>query len=267
MTKPYVLITLLLLILWGCQSDSGSDDPHNPVGPTKTLDVPGTYQTIQAAIDDADNGDIVRVAAGRYTENLVVDSKDISLRGAGIEQTIISGAVYINKSSETSFEGFTVQDGGLHVRESSVRISGNALTASPIAGLWLESCDNAVISDNAISDNAKEGILVDDSNGVIGSNTITHNATDGVVINNASPTLQNNTIFSNGRDGISVRGFTYYAAPLLLANRIHDNGGASNYDIICFGADTNPTGSGNLFGDCINCAECDTFGNPITYMD
>jgi len=94
-----------------------------------------------------------------------------------------------------------------------------------------------------------------------------HNATDGIVINNSSPTLLNNTVVLNGRDGISIRGFTFYSAPLLLGNVAYDNGNESNYDVICFGGDTNPTGSGNKFDSCINCAECRSFEDPPTYQD
>ena len=254
----------------GCDSDSNLDSRSfqtSPVGPTATLDVPGTYASIQAAINAAGNGDFIRVAAGVYSENILIDSKNFSLRGAGIGQSIILGSVRIYDTSETSFEGFTVKGGGIHVRNSPVRITGNEIIDSPSAGLWLENCFNVVISDNIIRNNGKEGILVDDSSGVIGSSTVADNKTDGIVINNSSPTLLDNTVTSNARDGIAIRGFISLSAPLLLANVIRENGGASNYDIICFGGDTNPTGTGNTFDRCINCEECRSFGNPMTYQD
>jgi len=87
------------------------------------------------------------------------------------------------------------------------------------------------------------------------------------VLNNSSLIVLGNTITFNQRDGISIRGFTCCSSPELLENIIRDNGGASNYDIICFGGNVNPTGVGNIFDQCMNCAECRSFGEPLTYRD
>lgn len=268
--KRFLIVLLLFVALHiGCDSDSNIDSQSYqtaPVGPTNTFDVPGTYTTIQEAINAAGSSDFIRVDAGLYSENIQIGSKNFSLRGAGMGETIIQGTVTIENSSETSFEGFTVKEGGIHAKKSSVRISGNEIIDSPGAGVWLESCSNIIISGNTVSNNGKEGIVVDDSNGVIGSNNVTQNATDGIVINNASPTIMHNSVGLNGRDGISIRGFTFQSAPLLLGNYIYENGNQSNYDIICFG-DTNPTGYGNVLDRCLNCAECRSFENPATYQD
>ena len=45
-----------------------------------TLKVPGSYATIQAAIDAASSGDTIKIAKGRYTENIVID-KRLTIRG------------------------------------------------------------------------------------------------------------------------------------------------------------------------------------------
>jgi len=267
-----LFIVLLLFVVFGvgCDSDSKTDSqsyPLLPVGPTRTLDVPEMYSSIQEAIKAAGTGDFIRVAAGVYSENILIDSKSFSLRGAGKGLTIIDGLVEIFNSREISIEGFTVKGGGIHVRNSPVRITGNEIIDNPGVGLWLEGCFNVIISDNVINNNEREGILVDDSAGVIGSTEVMHNKADGIVVNNSSPGIVGSRIISNGRDGVSIRGFKYYSSPELVENIIRDNGGVSNYDIICFGGNTNPTGGGNIFDRCINCAECRSFDNPITYQD
>jgi hypothetical protein len=45
--------------------------------------VPGTYSTIQAAVNAALSGDTIIVAAGIYDEQVVIDGKNLTLKGAG----------------------------------------------------------------------------------------------------------------------------------------------------------------------------------------
>ena len=53
------------------------------------MNVPGTYPTVQAAIDAASIGDTVDVATGTYNEDVTLKS-GICLEGAGVDQTNIS---------------------------------------------------------------------------------------------------------------------------------------------------------------------------------
>lgn len=264
---------LLLVVMLGiasCDSESHLHErlfPNSPTGATKTLYVPEQYTTIQAAINEADPGDFVRVAAGVYRENLMMKSKQFGLRGAGKGQTIIHGTLTIDESVEVSIEGISVRDGGIHAKKSSLKLTGNEIIHNPGTGLWLEECIAITISNNVIEHNGREGILVDSSHGSIGNNSIRYNVMDGVVVNNASPGLVVNRISLNGRDGLSIRGFSYNASPHLVQNTIQDNGGVSNYDIVCFGGNANPTGVGNIFNQCANCAECRSFDDPVTYLD
>ena len=55
----------------------------------RTVGTGGDFQTIQAAINAATNGDTIEIAAGTYREQVTVTGKDITLHGAGSGQTII----------------------------------------------------------------------------------------------------------------------------------------------------------------------------------
>lgn len=75
--------------------------------------VPKEFATIQAAIDSAENGDIVCVGAGVYNEDVIVN-KEIRLSGKGAGKTIINGqgriwpgTVYIT-AKNVVVEGFFI---------------------------------------------------------------------------------------------------------------------------------------------------------------
>ena len=66
-----------------------------PAAAEAELEVPSAeFPTIQSAIDGASAGDVIRVAAGTYTENIWIadnDAANISVIGAGPGKSIIDG--------------------------------------------------------------------------------------------------------------------------------------------------------------------------------
>ena len=80
-----------------CEIASGSAADSNANGipdSCETLQVPSQYPTIQAAIDAVGPGTprIVAVAAGTYNESFALNGKDVVVRGAANNATILSGA-------------------------------------------------------------------------------------------------------------------------------------------------------------------------------
>lgn len=87
--------------------------PNSPVGAEQeVIRVPGDHSTIQKAIEAADPGDIIQVAAGTYKENLRI-TKSLRLRGEGPDKTIVSkdGTVVFINAPNVEFQGFSVRDG------------------------------------------------------------------------------------------------------------------------------------------------------------
>jgi len=156
---------------------------HMPI----TINVPGDYATIQAAIDVAESTDTVLVEPGIYTENIAFPATNnlrlISLYGP--ETTIIdgdaSGSVMIfnntgSLDSSTIIQGFTLRNGGNVIRGGGIAlqvdspkflnciITGNVATSQG-GGVYayqsdavFESCQ--ILNNNAFSEGG--GVYAED---------------------------------------------------------------------------------------------------------
>jgi hypothetical protein len=98
----------------------------------QTVDVPGDFATIQAAIDAAPAGEmrIVSVAAGTFNERIAFNGKPVVVRGAGAGQTVITGAGVGGES--LSVVRFTGGEPAIAALER-VAVRGGA-TGSPFPG-------------------------------------------------------------------------------------------------------------------------------------
>jgi hypothetical protein len=117
--------------------DCNDRNPNIKHGCTWTLNVPGDYDTIQEAIDAANEGDTVMVADGTYYENISFKGKAITLRSKnGAGSTIIDGnangsvvSFVDNEDTDSVLDGFIIQNGsagqggGILCYKSSPRIS------------------------------------------------------------------------------------------------------------------------------------------------
>lgn len=207
-----------------------------PATAANVLNVPGTYPTIQAAINASTDGDTVMVASGTYFENIDFKGKLITVQSAqGPSVTTIDGGnlapvvnFSTNETAAAVIQGFTLQHGnatgafgyegaGVHINGASPTVAGNNIVANT-------SCANGVgisvafaspvIRDNAIDGNTKQpGCSGQNGGGIYvrgaGSTQIIHNS----IFNNTTdfggaislfaagtPTLLNNTISGNGAE-------------------------------------------------------------------
>jgi len=157
-----------------------------------TLNVPAEYTTIQAAIDAANNGDIVLVAEDTYYENINFIGKAITVAShflidgdkEHIDNTIIdgnqSGSVVIFDSGEDTTSvlyGFTITGGtswgggGIRCYSSGAKIIFNKITnnivnagiaTGPGGGIYANSLGQfyyIIIENNIISNNSTYGHL------------------------------------------------------------------------------------------------------------
>lgn len=83
-----------------------------PVG-SKVIEVPKDYPGIQVAVDEANPGDIIRVASGTYFENVII-TKPLSLIGEDPDNTVVTSNKFVVvkvKADNVEIRGFTVRNG------------------------------------------------------------------------------------------------------------------------------------------------------------
>ena len=205
-----------------------------PTAVAMVLDVPGDFPTIQAGIDAASNGDIVKVSPGTYFENLDFEGKLITVISSdGPNATAIDGRqqgpVVVFHSTEGNgsvLSGFTITNGqtsglpsnggGIDIVNSSPTISGNVIThnngCGGGGGIFAQ-LSSAIIMNNVISNNGQQtgclggagggGIeLNDPGSAQILSNIIEENSWPGngggIDLSDAgTPIIENNIIIGN----------------------------------------------------------------------
>ncbi len=188
--------------------------------------------SIQAGVNAADNGGLVNIAPGLFTEGatVTINSRDLTLRGAGpgadsSTNTIVSGegqyrVFSVNDGSNVTFEQLRIQDGitptgggwpnqsggGIQVQgNSTVTVRDSALVnnrANYGGGAVLNSDSTVTIIRSTLSGNRSDGIGFGAGGGAVFSNIDTNTETNRLTISNA--TISGNTTSTDG-GGVYVR--------------------------------------------------------------
>ena len=161
----------------------------------ETINVPGSYSTIQAAINASSDFDTVLVSAGFYQENIDFSGKNIVLTStyiidqdsAIISSTIIDGgqdgSVVIfenNENDNAIIEGFTIQNGNGYFADPD----GNGTFYTYGGGIYCKG-SSPIIKDLIITNNSGDeggggGIFLYEASPSIIGCFITGNSTDDV---------------------------------------------------------------------------------------
>lgn len=232
------------------------------------LNVPGGYPTIQSAINAAQTGDIVEVSAGTYNEAMNLSGKTITVRGAGVGQTILNGTglndslitATSGETTSTIIEGFTITNGqgkaigperwgsGAYIENSSPTLRNIAFmnnTADWGAAISFENSTSVVDGVAITGNNGRSVVDVSNSNISIKNSTISDNSavsTEGLIRMNASGGVYDNVVIENNNSSdwslISVRynvewGTGGLGLPLIVKNStIRNNSGNPAIEIL-----------------------------------
>ena len=169
-----------------------------------TLNVPGTYPTIQAAVDVSQPGDIIQVAAGTYTDlhvrqsGAIIDSagvfvkSGITIRGAGPGSTIVDQNMLGRGFHCERVSNVTIRD--MTIRRASMAVFGSAVYIKSRSTISLFNCEMKDCGDGGV-------IYADTSGGTMNLCTVTNNLSKqggGVAMENyCNPTITSCTISGN----------------------------------------------------------------------
>jgi parallel beta-helix repeat protein len=240
----------------------------------KMFHVPSEYDTIQAAINAASNGDEIVVTDGIYkgdgNKNLDFLGKAITVRSENDpEHCIIDcendgrGFYFHNGEDNTSvLKGFTIRNGyvdgswpqnsggGIFCDSSSPTITDNIIIKNSAlysgGGIICFESSSPIIQNNTITENTAflgGGVYCFRSSPMITNNNITLNSTDshggGISCSDYStPIIQNNVIIGNkGRITTGTGGGVecyHYASPTIINNIIAQNSAGNGGGMFCF---------------------------------
>ena len=182
-----------------------------------TIYVPDNFTTIQQAVNAASSGDTIIVRDGTYTENVDVNTANLTIKSEnGSANCVVSAAnshdhVFYVTADYVNIIGLTVKDAtyyynaGIYLGSGveHCNISNNTATNN-YEGIELSSSSNNTLTNNTVS-NARHGILLyESSNNNLTSNTANNNDYGIHLGDSSNNTLTNNTANSNTHTGISV---------------------------------------------------------------
>lgn len=188
----------------------------------------GPGESIQDAIDAAEDGDVVSVAAGIYREDINFNGKAVRVIGSG-PTTVIRGTgtgpvvTFANGESFGSVldsvtvrEGRAPAGGGIYINGSSPIIIRSVITenraGSSGSGIFVGGGSQARIYNNLITYNRTyagdpHSIQIVSSTPLVVNNTIARGDSNGILISGAvAPVIMNNVIAFNGSFNEFARG-------------------------------------------------------------
>jgi CubicO group peptidase (beta-lactamase class C family) len=212
------LVSLLDLHLEALAKREAGD----PDGPVENATIGVRYATIQAAVDLAEEGEVIVIDPGTYEETVNLTGKDIVLRGAGWDvpsaaaDTVLRGdgtqpVVFLSgNGNRFVVEGLTLTGGsvGARVEASGARLVGCHVTGNRGAGI--EAVDEAApaLRRCVVAGNGAQGITLPPR--TVGRKPV-HSSADVV----------NCTLVQNAQEAISGGRLR------VVSSILYDNGGAA----------------------------------------
>lgn len=245
-------VLLLLLGIAGCVPEGGERPPV--LGEARfeqTLEVPGQFATLQAALTAAQPGDVIRLGPGDFRADVTVQVANVTVTGAGPDRTTVRRTLDVKASGFVLQDVSLVAEGatfGVHARRfaatvRNVRVTGYrfgiALFETPVdavvEGCRLEGNEWGLYSENVLGrftnnvvvNNALAGIYTRSRgrvaihhNTVVGNGVGSVGATDGGIVAGTlgTETIRNNVVAGNGTGLVCATCGSQFGPNLVFGN-------------------------------------------------
>lgn len=190
-------------------------------------DGPGNYTKIQDAIDNASNGDTIKVYPGVYDENVVIN-KEIRLIGDPIIDAH-GGIGILIENNNTLVENFTIFNAsiGINVYNETttlhnITIRGCMIHNYTSYGIYFEMVESSVIVETSVKDGGSDGIYIRWSSDILIQNcSVLKTNFSGIYFYETVDSIIRESEIRNGMYGIYLRGSSNNCS--ILENRIANN--------------------------------------------
>ena len=173
-----------------------------------TLKVPGSFATIQEAIDAASAGDTIKISKGRYIENIVVN-KSLTIRGKKYKTRIQAAdggsPVVTIAADDVELKQFDTRGGSFGVVAdgvSNVKLQSLRVRNAQADGIFLRNVDSALLNKCRAYENGGIGIFLESNDASAGN------------------VIQKCRVYKNSGYGISLE---QSPGTLVEACRVYDN--------------------------------------------
>ncbi len=199
--------------------------PTEPAKPVAIAPGPDAYTQLQTRLQDAKSGDVIELAEGtfNFTEGLSLTVGGVTVRGAGIDKTILSfkdqkGAgegLLVTGANDVTLTGFTMQDtkgdgikskdaDNITYRELKVVWTGGPLATNGAYGVYPVESENVLIDGVIVSGASDAGIYVGQSKNIIVRNSRAEFNVAGIEIENSMNADVHDNVATRNAGGILV---------------------------------------------------------------
>jgi len=159
--RRLLTVAVLTFVVAGCTDDSPGSGPTSGAREPTTIRVPADHDTIQAAVDAAEPGDMVLISEGVYAEQVTIETDGLTVRGVDRNGTVLDGGGTLENGVMVLADGVAVENlTTRNYRSNGVLFTGDYGSGRTLRGYrvaYVTAADNGLYGIYAF--NARGGLI------------------------------------------------------------------------------------------------------------